>query len=189
MKSNRILNGYTVIYEPNHPKAMKSANWEGYVYEHVIIAEEHSNRVISHLEDVHHLDFDRSNNHPSNLIILSKKDHKKLHKWVEDCGVMMTKIDGVKKGNCLKCGKEILGVKRKYCTTECLKLDKKSVLDDIPLNEVLFGIKTFGCVKTAKKYGVSDKRVMNWLAHKHNLFGENFKKAVANVTDINNNSL
>ena len=28
----RILNGYRVIYFPNHPSAMKSNNWNGFIH-------------------------------------------------------------------------------------------------------------------------------------------------------------
>lgn len=39
-RSIRELNGYRVIYLPEHPKAMTSNNWLGYIYEHIVIAEE-----------------------------------------------------------------------------------------------------------------------------------------------------
>ena len=73
MKNTRTLNGYVVVYAPNHPKAMQSHNWKGYVYEHILVAEEDYGRSLLDNEEVHHLDSNRSNNSPSNLIILSKK--------------------------------------------------------------------------------------------------------------------
>ena len=47
MRSTRELNGYIVVYMPEHPKAMQSDNWLGYVYEHIVVAEKHLGRAIA----------------------------------------------------------------------------------------------------------------------------------------------
>lgn len=39
IKNTRIVNGYRVIYRPEHPTAMTSDNWKGYVYEHIYVYE------------------------------------------------------------------------------------------------------------------------------------------------------
>jgi transposase/uncharacterized protein (DUF1330 family) len=67
--------GYIMILCPEHPCATK----RGYVMEHRLVVEKHLGRYLSKSEDVHHLDGNRSNNALSNLIVLSRSDHIKIH--------------------------------------------------------------------------------------------------------------
>ena len=83
MKERNEINGYIVIYLPSHHRAMQNDNWRGWVYEHIVIAEETLGREIREGEEVHHLDFNRKNNRSSNLIVLESKQHIKLHKWTQ----------------------------------------------------------------------------------------------------------
>jgi hypothetical protein len=48
-------------------------------HEHRVIAEQMSGRKLLRNEHVHHIDGDKHNNDPSNLMILSASDHAKLH--------------------------------------------------------------------------------------------------------------
>ena len=48
-------------------------------HEHRIIGEQIAGRKLKSDEHVHHIDGDKHNNHPSNLMILSAKDHATLH--------------------------------------------------------------------------------------------------------------
>lgn len=75
----RKLNGYKLIYCPDHPSAMKSENWKGFVYEHIYIYEKEYNMSIPEGFHIHHIDLDKSNNDISNLIMLTNGDHNKLH--------------------------------------------------------------------------------------------------------------
>ena len=68
--------GYIHIKSDNHHRA----DAHGYVYEHIIIAENKYGREILKNEDVHHIDEDRSNNDPDNLEVLSRKEHTCRHK-------------------------------------------------------------------------------------------------------------
>lgn len=68
-------NGYIEIYNPCHP----NANSRNCVYEHQLVAEKKLGRYLMKGETVHHIDFDKSNNNPDNLIVLTKSDHIKLH--------------------------------------------------------------------------------------------------------------
>ncbi len=62
---------------------MKSKNWLGYVYEHIVVACATIGRQIKKGEAVHHLDGNRGNNDPGNLIVLSSSAHTRLHSWIK----------------------------------------------------------------------------------------------------------
>ncbi len=66
----RILNGYRVVYMPEHPRAMTSRNWAGFVYEHIVVAEEMRGPLCGMI--VHHRDEDWSNNAPGNLKVTTR---------------------------------------------------------------------------------------------------------------------
>ena len=75
------VNGYKVVFRPDHPRS--HAN--GYVYEHILIAEETLGRPLSEMEVVHHDDRDKRNNSPENLIVMaSQSEHLKLHREAGD---------------------------------------------------------------------------------------------------------
>lgn len=70
MSNKRLLNGYVTVYCPSHPRAMCGTGYEGYVYEHILVAESMLGRPLLSDEVVHHLDFDKSNNTHTNLLVL-----------------------------------------------------------------------------------------------------------------------
>lgn len=125
----RRLNGYIMVYEPGHPKAMTSDNWKGFVYEHILVAERDLKRPIKDNEDVHHLDFNRANNTPSNLIVLEKSQHTKLHMHYRK---LDPNIDNVKNiDTSIRCQKKgcdnVVLPNRKYCSDTCYLKDNKGV--------------------------------------------------------------
>lgn len=67
--------GYKVVHCPDHPRAWKT----GYVYVHIIVAEEKIGRLLKDGEVVHHKDENKFNNNPENLEVLTKFQHSKLH--------------------------------------------------------------------------------------------------------------
>jgi hypothetical protein len=72
-----LVNGYRCTYDPTHPRAHPN----GYVYEHILIAEQKLGRPLLPKEVVHHLDGDKANNSPENLIVLdSQSEHITLHR-------------------------------------------------------------------------------------------------------------
>ena len=91
----RILDksGYVLVHSPGHPYACSTGGGRkgGYVREHRLVMEEKLGRYLRPNEVVHHLDGDRSNNHPSNLeLFQSNGVHLKheltgrIPKWTED---------------------------------------------------------------------------------------------------------
>lgn len=71
-----LKKGYKKLLIPHHPRADK----KGYVFEHIVVAEAAIGRALRAGEEVHHVDFNRANNHPSNLeVCASHAEHMKRH--------------------------------------------------------------------------------------------------------------
>ena len=64
-----------LIYKPDHPNTTKS----GYILEHRYVMAEKLGRPLLPTEDVHHIDGDKTNNDPSNLEVLGRSEHSRLH--------------------------------------------------------------------------------------------------------------
>lgn len=175
MKSTRLLNGYVVIYMPSHPKSMKSNNWNGYVYEHIVIAEKDLGRALVENEEVHHLDFNRSNNSPENLLVLSSSSHNKLHVWLR-----LNNINPIPKvvRRCEACNSPLRMTEHKrYCSEDCFKLSNKSVMESIPLSQIendFLELKTM--VEVAKKYSIANNSLKKWIKKKFNFSNEDISK-------------
>jgi hypothetical protein len=76
-KGGRICRarGYISVLRPDHP----NANAAGYVYEHRLVMEAQIGRLLLPNEQVHHIDHDKSNNEPSNLKIVTSREHLEYH--------------------------------------------------------------------------------------------------------------
>lgn len=72
--------GYILVNSPYHPYK----NNHGYVREHRLVMERSINRFLLPDEEVHHLNGNKTDNRASNLIILSKVDHARLHLYLRD---------------------------------------------------------------------------------------------------------
>lgn len=81
-----LYNDYIYVYVPDHPFANKS----GRIREHRLVAEQYlltescavlidGKWYLNPDYDVHHIDENKTNNDPTNLIILSRSKHSKLH--------------------------------------------------------------------------------------------------------------
>jgi len=68
---------YLCSYAPENPRATK----DGYVYTHVLVAENKLNRLLFKDECVHHIDHDKYNNNINNIIVFKTiADHSAFHK-------------------------------------------------------------------------------------------------------------
>ena len=74
-------NGYVLIrVGTGHPLA----DVRGYAYEHRIVAAEKAGRELVAGEEVHHLDGDKTNNHPDNIRVLTHAEHRLEHRFVRN---------------------------------------------------------------------------------------------------------
>ena len=82
-----VRNGYIWIKVANHPFLTK----DGWIREHRLVAENNlylddsnsvlidGKRYLSPYYDVHHINMNKKDNRPENLIILTRSEHKSLH--------------------------------------------------------------------------------------------------------------
>jgi len=171
MKSVRKLNGYRVIYKPDHPTCMKSKNWEGYVYEHIYFMETFLGRALDDDEVIHHLDLDRSNNRLNNLLLLTRAMHVKLHAWI-DSGAFMCEShekNGMNSGKskvekpryCVVCNKTLQYKQKNTCSVTCNRLLR--VNPNKPTKEQLAeDISNMSWIAIGRKYDVSDNGARKW---------------------------
>ena len=142
----------------------KVAQFDKYELEHRVIAAEMIGRPLKAGEDVHHLDENKLNNSPDNLIVISGPMHAKLHSWLEK-NVVTAKPDYQERKDrgcvrCATCSKPI-DHEMIYCSTEChhhglrraerpSKEELHSMLWEKPATHI------------AKEFGVSDVAINKW---------------------------
>jgi hypothetical protein len=152
----RMLNGYRVLYLPNHPSAMTSKNWCGFVYEHIYKIEKSIGRSLRDKEVVHHLNGNRADNRIENLIVLENTQHAKLHMFLSRKNVCCE----IK--HCAICGICLDNHQKHYCSKQCAGFAYRKVKrpDEKQLKE---DVAKMSLVAVGKKYGVSDNTIRKWL--------------------------
>jgi hypothetical protein len=169
MKNIRSLNGYRVLYKPEHFNCMTSTNWIGYVYEHRYLLEVELGRPLLSYEVVHHLDGSRDNNRLENLIVLSEPHHLRLHMWLSQINPEqpVTELH-----YCPECSTLLQGAQKFTCSSKCnakrqariryphrLKPSKEELQKDI---------ESMSWTSIGKKYSISDNGARKW-AKSYNL--------------------
>jgi hypothetical protein len=70
--------GYIYLFAPDHPFADK----RGTVFEHRLVMEHLLGRYLNPSEVVHHVDGNKQNNDPSNLLVMDRVLHRMTHKQI-----------------------------------------------------------------------------------------------------------
>lgn len=169
------INGYIEIYMPEHHRAFKSS---GCVYEHILVAEKMLNRSLLPEEVVHHIDKDRSNNLPNNLMVFaSNADHTSFHGGgdaiKQDDGTYICKNKQIdysfnrKYNLCPKCKENI----KTISAARCIKCYEKELKEKshIPTKDILENLiynTSFEAI--GREYGVTGNTIKKW-CKKYNL--------------------
>ena len=157
------MNNYVEVYKPDHPNSRQN----GCVFEHVLVAESVLGRCLLVGEVVHHIDSDRGNNIPSNLMVFdSQESHARFHSGVYE---YVGEIEGVfithrKVQICLDCGSEFNTehiTLVKYCSPECSA--KASRKCERPEKEnLIILLHEYNFSEVGRMYGVSDNAIRKW---------------------------
>ena len=172
MRSTRVVNGYRLIYKPDHPSCMKGGNWNGYVYEHRYLMEIELGRELLPDEIVHHLDCEKTNNRLENLIVISKRYHARLHSWINSGANVSESFvrNGINSGKplseepkcCEICGQTLQAKQKYWCCLEHASLGKRKV-ERPTFEQLKLDMSSMSMLAIGKKYNVSDNAVRKWI--------------------------
>lgn len=179
------INNYPIIYRPQHPRH----NRDGYIYQHIEVAELKLGRFLKPEEVVHHRDKNRMNNDPNNLLIfISKSDHTSFHRHNCDESLLTFLDDGTCTINYLKTDVCPLchNIKDKHAKI-CLKcakqrgpVNKNISENDLTRDKLKQLIREKSFTQIGKLYGVTDNAIRKW-CDKYQL--PRTKKEINNYSD------
>ena len=76
--------GYVLEHLPSHHRA---SSRDGMVPQHILVAEDRLGKNIGREFEIHHVDMNKSNNSPDNLVVLTPKEHKIVHRQNDVGGI------------------------------------------------------------------------------------------------------
>lgn len=146
LKLDKCL-GYLYFMDKDHPLASKA----GRVYHHRHVASIKEGRWISLSDVVHHLDSDRANNRPENIVVISRSVHAVIHR---DSAPRLKK-------RCAFCGEQFITKieKMKYCSQKCSQKSRRSALFQVSFDELKKMMSLYSAEKIGKKFGISGTAV------------------------------
>jgi hypothetical protein len=84
-KNKKIKKGYVYIYKPDHKYSKTKKGW---IFEHRAVVEDFLKRGLKSRECVHHIDFNKTNNKISNLMVFKTQNlHAKFHTKIKQFGI------------------------------------------------------------------------------------------------------
>lgn len=132
-------NDYIVVEDSDNPKSFDTGTGIVGVYEHRLIAEEMMGRELKEDEVVHHLDENKGNNSPDNLLVLENSQHVKLHQWMSKNTITPKPSQVIRNHSgcvrCQECDKPV-HYTQKFCSHQCHIDYKKSVVLSDERNDV-----------------------------------------------------
>ena len=137
-------------------------------YEHRIEAETKIGRRLLPGEEVHHIDENRLNNHPSNLLVFKTKADHRRHHMLPDGGKLEQLSDNSwvcypSLKECSVCSELFPYIRhtKLYCSQQCSAIARRKTEHPSKedLGRLLWEIPT---THIAERYGVSNKAVEKW---------------------------
>lgn len=152
--------GYVRMQRPDHPRADKN----GYVFEHLIVAEEKLGRRLVQNELVHHINECRSDNRPDNIEVMTKKQHQQHHMGLNG-------RPSKRRRRFCDCGTRIRS--RHLTVTKCVACGLQDRSSRLPLSRCTFS----GCTAShrGKEYCRKHYRLMWW---RNNVQGRQVSRAL-----------
>lgn len=150
---------YKYVYMPSHPRAMSN----GCIYEHILVAEQKLGRHLKDGECVHHIDENKRNNDPNNLMVFdSTSSHSGFHNGNKLIKLKDGTYSALKERSniCPICGKH-KSIGSKICS-ECFYKNK---IEHIPQKDELLNYlinNNANKSRVAKIYNVSQTTIRHW---------------------------
>ena len=138
----KMLNGYWIVYVPEHYGCMQTKNYNGWEYEHRYVMEVELGRRLGRFEVVHHKNGDKLDNRLENLKLMTLDEHTSMHSNKH--------ID-------YRC--EVCGCKVSRGAKRCTAHAQNGILYTASIDELVKSVVESGFEATGRKYLVSGTAV------------------------------